>query len=574
MRHIRAKAIYPGRIRGVMMEYRRERFAAEEKSTVNPRIEYRQFKSALKSAQQQLNGERRMMLDRRKQNPGEILAIDEAIHVLESHLMTLEDPYFLGEIKNRIFDTGATAAASLGAVINLVSRQFSFDAPRSALDGKRQNSHFLKDMSDMKHRILFFLGLQQELRLPEGVSVVAAQKLTVSEVLALKRAGVRGIVIGPTSETAHELVMLRAMRIPCVSVGDTRFFRLKREVDVLLDADIGYIVLNPRRAARFIQSGDTDAAPRWSLSARMRSGERSELSGTLHFVSEIRQLSQVDGRQRIGLYRTEYQVSEAHEVPSTRQLTKQYEYILGEHPELEVTFRLFDFSDDKNFLKNAAIENDRDLRGIRFLLHERRMLESQLTALLRAAQETQRTVNVLIPYLSEYHELVAVRQIITALSAGKKGIRFRLGGMLENAAAVFNARRSLNNLDFLYVGTSDLLSSLAQERREHTEAIHRALVSDAFVAIAAELKKLARERPLSICGEIAGEPWAIAYLASFGFRDYVLPTHRIPIAQNMLQAMSRHDAVQYARLVMRLDDETERLETARSFALEILYGQS
>ena len=261
-------------------------------------------------------------------------------------------------------------------------------------------------------------------------------------------------------------------------------------------------------------------------------------------------------------------------MPSTLHLTKQYEYLLGEHPQLVITFSLFDFSDDKNFLKNAAIENDRDLRGVRFLLHERKMLESQLTALIKAAHETGRTLNLLIPYLSEFRELTAVRQMIAVLTAGKKQVRFRLGGMLENTAAVLGARRLAPLLDFFYVGTSDLLSAISQQRRENTESIHRALLSDAFAVIAGELKRLARSKPLSICGEIAGEPWAIAYLASFGFKDYVLPTHRIPIAQNMLQAMSRHDAVQYAKLIMRLDDETARLETARSLALEILYGQS
>lgn len=211
---------------------------------------------------------------------------------------------------------------------------------------------------------------------------------------------------------------------------------------------------------------------------------------------------------------------------------------------------------------------------MRFLLHERKMLESQLTALFKAAHETNRPVKLLLPYLSEYNELKQVRQMIASLSTGKRKIRFSLGGMLENTAAVFGARRWSTLLDFFYVGTSDLLSAISQQRRENTEAIHRALLSDAFAVLARELKVLSRLKPLSICGEIAGEPWAIAYLASFGFRDYVLPTHRIPIAQNMLQAMSRSDAVQYAKLIMRLDDETQRLETARSLALEILYGQS
>ncbi|HNA77919.1 MAG TPA: phosphoenolpyruvate-utilizing N-terminal domain-containing protein, partial [Turneriella sp.] len=101
MRHIRAKSIYPGRIRGLMAEFRRERFISEEKADINPRSEFRNFKSALRAAQLQLAGEKKMMLDRRRKNPGEMAAIDEAIDVLESHILTLEDPFFLGEIKNR-----------------------------------------------------------------------------------------------------------------------------------------------------------------------------------------------------------------------------------------------------------------------------------------------------------------------------------------------------------------------------------------------------------------------------------------------------------------------------------------
>ncbi|HNJ64324.1 MAG TPA: phosphoenolpyruvate-utilizing N-terminal domain-containing protein, partial [Turneriella sp.] len=205
MRHIRAKSIYPGRIRGLMAEFRRERFISEEKADINPRSEFRNFKSALRAAQLQLAGEKKMMLDRRRKNPGEMAAIDEAIDVLESHILTLEDPFFLGEIKNRIFGGGATAAAALGAVISMVSRQFTFDSPARGLAPAPQNRHFLKDMTDMKRRIQFFLGLQQELRLPDGVAIVAAPRLTVSEVLALKRAGVRGIIIGETSDTAHEI---------------------------------------------------------------------------------------------------------------------------------------------------------------------------------------------------------------------------------------------------------------------------------------------------------------------------------------------------------------------------------
>lgn len=574
MRHIRAKSIFPGRIRGMMAEFRRERFVAEEKTSVNPRSEYRQFKSALRAAQLQLAGEKKMMLDRRRKNPGEIAAINDAIDVLESHIMTLEDPFFLGEIKNRIFNSGATAAAALGAVINMVSRQFSFEIPGHRLNGAPQNRHFLKDMNDMKRRIQFFLGLQQELRLPEGVSIVAAPKLTVSEVLALKRAGVRGIIIGATSDTAHEIVMLRAMRIPCVSVSEARFFRLRRPMNVLLDADIGYVVLNPRRAARFVESHDESAGQRWSLSARMKSGEKLSLSGTMHFQSEIAERPADNSAQRIGLYRTEYQISEAGELPSLRQLQRQYEDLLAQHPNLDITFRLFDFSEDKNFLEHPLIEKDRELRGIRFLLRERKILEHQLTALVRAAQQTKRPLNLLIPYLSEWRELVQVREMIAGLQNVRQAATIRLGGMLENTSGVFNARRWLNGLDFFYVGTSDLLSALCSERRENAEALHRALLSDAFVALSRELRALARKRPLTICGEVAGEPWAIAWFAALGFRDFTMPTHRMPVITNMLQALTRSASTRFARTVLQIDDEAERVEKARLIALDILYGQT
>jgi phosphoenolpyruvate-protein kinase (PTS system EI component) len=574
MRHLRAKAIYPGRVRGTMAEFRRERFTQVEKAAENPRAEYRHFKSALRSAQLQLAAEKKMMLDRRSKSPGEIHAIDDAINVLESHIMTLEDPYFLGEIKNRIFETGATGAAALGAVIGMVSRQFVFEAPGRKFDGN-QNRHFIKDMTDMKRRILYFLGLQQDLTLPEGVSIIAAPKLTVSEVLALKRAGVRGIVIGETSDTAHELVMLRAMQIPCVSVSETRFFRMRKSLPVLIDADIGYIVLNPRRAARFTETHTETASPRWSDTVRMKSGEKIQLSGTLHFLTELdTDTAKTKVKQRVGLYRTEYQVSEAGELPSTRQLARQYEELLSTHSNSEITFRLFDFSEDKNFLKSPLIENDRDLRGIRFLLREKKILESQVAALVKAAQETGRPVRLLIPYLSESHELNAVLSIVRGMNSGKKRAVIEIGAMLETPAAIFAAERWLDRVDFFYAGTSDLLSALAMDKREHNEVLHRTLLGDASAVICRTLKSLSEKKPVTICGEVAGEPWAIAWFRYFGFTDFVVPTHRIGVITNMLQALTLDICKKFAREILKIDDEVERLEKARLIALDILYGQS
>lgn len=555
-----------------MAEFRRERFVAEDKTDINPRSEFRHFKSALRAAQLQLAGEKKMMLDRRRKSPGEMAAIDEAIDVLESHILTLEDPFFLGEIKNRIFEGGATAAAALGAVISMVSRQFTFDAPARRLQGPPQNRHFLKDMTDMKRRIQFFLGLQQELRLPDGVSIVAAPRLTVSEVLALKRAGVRGIIIGETSETAHEIVMLRAMRIPCVSVSEARFFRLKKPDEVLLDADIGYVVLQPKKSARFVESNPESEAKRWSVRTRMQSGEKYSLSGTMHFLSELAETPRGRKDERIGLYRTEYQISEAGELPSPRHLQRQYEEIL--RSPFEVTFRLFDFSEDKNFLAHPLIERDRELRGVRFLLKERRLLELQLGSLIRAAQQSKKDIRILIPYLSEWHELAAVRALLSSLLPPRQMPAVHLGGMLETVTGALNARRWAAKLDFLYVGTSDLLSAIAAERRESTAALHRALLSDAFVVFARELRSLSRLKPLTICGEVAGEPWAIAWLAAQGFRDFAMPTHRMPVVTNMLQALSRAQCSQFARQVLRIDDESQRVETAKLLALDILYGRS
>ena len=279
-------------------------------------------------------------------------------------------------------------------------------------------------------------------------------------------------------------------------------------------------------------------------------------------------------KQRIGLYRTEYQVSEAREMPSLRALQKQYEHVMRDFPQLDVTYRLFDFSDDKNFLNSAAIDANRELRGIRFLLHEPKVLANQLGALMRAARETQSRVNILLPFVSERYEITAVKTQIAELTAGKRPVKLRLGAMLENAAGVLAANRWVNEVDFFYVGTSDLLSSLASERRENAGALHRALVGDAFATLAKTLKALATRRPLTICGEVAGEPWALAYLVSLGFRDFTVPTHRMPIVANMVQALGGTGHADFARKILAITDESKRVEFARSLALEILYGKS
>ncbi|HMV36820.1 MAG TPA: hypothetical protein PKD60_13060, partial [Turneriella sp.] len=355
-------------------------------------------------------------------------------------------------------------------------------------------------------------------------------------------------------------------------VADARFFRLKKQTEVLLDADIGYVVLQPKKSARFIESNPESEAKRWSVQVRMQSGEKYNLSGTMHFIGELGETNQHKKDERIGLYRTEYQISEAGEMPSARALQRQYEEIL--HSPVEVTFRLFDFSEDKNFLAHPLIERDRELRGVRFLLKEKRILETQLTALVRAAQQVQKKIRVLIPYLSEWHELAALRDLLNSVLPGKNVPVISLGAMLETASGVLNARRWADKLDFIYVGTSDLLSAIAAERRENSAALHRALLSDAFVAFARELRFLARRKPLTICGEIAGEPWAIAWLAAHGFRDYTMPTHRMAVVTNMLQALSRTQCSQFARAVLKIEDESQRVETAKLLALDILYGRS
>jgi phosphotransferase system enzyme I (PtsI) len=340
----------------------------------------------------------------------------------------------------------------------------------------------------------------------------------------------------------------------------------------LLDADIGYVVLQPKKSVRFIESAAETETKRWSVQVRMQSGEKFSLSGTMHFVSELGETAPKQTHERIGLYRTEYQISEAGEMPSARALQRQYEEVL--QSPVSVTFRLFDFSEDKNFLAHPLIERDRELRGVRFLLREKKILETQLLALLRAAQQVKKKIRILIPYLSEWRELAAIRSLLATLLPRKETPVVSLGGMLETVSGVFNARRWVEKLDFIYVGTSDLLSALTAERRDNPEALHRALLSDAFCAVARELNALARLKPLTICGEVAGEPWAIAWLAALGFRNFTMPTHRMAVVTNMLQALSRSQCKQFARAVLKIEDEAERVEKARLLALDILYGRS
>lgn len=573
MRHIHAKSIYPGRIKGNIAPYHRERFAADKKEKVDPREEFRQFKSALRGAQAQLASEKKMILDRRQKNPREIAALDDAINVLESHIMTLDDPFFLSEIKKVIFHGGASAAAALGAVIHRVSKQFVYAPTHRLSTETAQNKHFMQDLTDMKRRILFFLGMQQELKLPEGISIVAAEKLNVSEVLALKRAGVRGIVISETSETAHEVVMLRAMRIPCVTLKSAHLLKFKKPQPIFLDADLGYIVLKPRKKTHFVESEKQGEASALSKNVKMQSGEKFFLSSTLHFTSEILNRPVLGGAQTIGLYRTEYQISEAGEVPSGRHLQKQYEEIFANQPTVQIVFRLFDFSHDKNFVAHPMLESDSSLGGIRFLLKEKNLLERQLLALLRAAANSERKIKILLPRLSESRELSDFFAHLNSVYPHYPRHLVRWGGMLESVTAIFNAARWVKELDFFYVGTSDLLSSMTAQNRESPALLHRALLSDAFVHIAHELRALSRSRDVTLCGQAVGEPWAVFWLASLGLRNFTLPTGRMPIITNTIEALTMKTCRELSRELLAIRDEKERLAHAQQTALKILYGK-
>jgi phosphotransferase system enzyme I (PtsI) len=388
----------------------------------------------------------------------------------------------------------------------------------------------------------------------ESGMILVAHDLSPADAIQFKQHQFAAFITDVGGATSHTAILARSLNIPSI-VALHRARDLIRDGEmIIVDGNQGVVIVSPDKNTlteyRLRQEQweiDQQKLKRLKLTKAVTlDGTTVDLHANIEIPEDVTQ-SKAAGATGIGLYRTEFLFMNRREWPSEDEQFEAYRKVTEAMKGMPVTIRTLDLGADKpanpdeaRTCTNPAL----GLRAIRLCLAEPHIFHSQLRAILRASHYGN--VKLLIPMISTISEL---RQALHMIERAKRslhdqGIPFdeniAVGGMIEVPAAALKADAFARELDFLSIGTNDLIQyTLAIDRTDDTVAhlynpLHPAVLQLIEMSIRAANKA---GKPISVCGEMAGDPRLTRLLLGFGLRQFSMhPAHVLAVKRQVLQS--------------------------------------
>ena len=493
-------------------------------------------------------------LDEMMEEVGGQRAGEEHMEVLEAYRMFAEDRGWLTRIREGI-RSGLSADAS-------VAKALSDTRARMAQMSDPYMRERILDIEDLAYRLLQHLHEGEEgeegeerRRLRKGrKTVLVARSLGPAELLDYGRGSVQAVVLEEGSATAHVSIVARSLGIPVVGQVAGLLDKVEPDDAILVDGDNAVVVIRPgedvqqtfaegmeqsvRRQAVYTAARD--------LPSITRDGAEISLNlnaGLLLDLPNLRETNAVG----IGLYRTEILFMVRGELPGVDEQARAYRRVMDQAGDKRVVFRTLDAGGDKllSYMPVAKEENPAmGWRAIRMTLDRPFMLRQQLRALIRAV--AGRRLDVMFPMVAEVAEFVAAREILDLelARANERGEplprEIAVGCMLEVPSLLFQLPQLLARVDFLAVGSNDLMQFLYASDRGNVAVSERYdILSAGSLRMLREVVRAADAAgvPVSVCGEMAGRPLEAMALVGLGFRSLSMAASSIGPARLMIRGL-------------------------------------
>ena len=422
---------------------------------------------------------------------------------------------------------------------------------------------------------------------PAG-AILVADELTPADAALLEPGKVAAVATDEGGADGHTAIMLRALGIPAILGCHGLTAAAARGDIAMLDGGTGLIALHPEPAtiARAKAGLAAQAKERVrlgklrSLPAETTDGQVVELQANLEIPAELPLIAQA-GAQGIGLLRTEFLFMNREDLPDEDAQVQAYRQVIEAMGTDPVTIRVLDWGGEKDMEALAAgvpvatgPNPALGLRGLRLLLKRPALLEEQFAAILRVSHLGQ--LRILLPMVTIPAEVAQAREIYERVA---RRLRRRgeplpdklppLGAMIETPGAALAADGIALEADFFAIGTNDLtMYTLAVDRAEIDVAhlydpLHPAVLRLMQFAIEAALRL---RMPVSVCGEMAGNPKLVPLLLGLGLRSLSMNAGSIPRVKQAIRNLDIDDCARFARRVMEQSDPKRIGELVDEFA--------
>ncbi len=454
---------------------------------------------------------------------------DDEIALVEARLAMLRSPSLAQKCRKRLCENLVKAEHAVVAEIRYMEQM---------LQGLKQE--FMRDRSadirDIGCQILRNLGTSGKetphrlASLPPG-TILVAEELLLSDALQMDTVNLVAIVTEKTGPASHAAILTRVRRIPAVCDIKDVTSLLASGDHLLVDAEVGTITVAPtqaqaaRFASRKAQSAVfiTSAERKPVLPCITKDGAEIGLHANIGRPDEAIIVLEhcLDG---VGLFRSEYLFLHTERPPDLNTQTAAYSEVAAMLNPRPVIIRTMDLGGDKmpRFSNTTDILTlHSGLRGLAYSLAEKTMFQTQILAIIRAAQKGN--VRLMFPMVMGVADLREARCLVNeVLQREQPGKRPPIGAMIETPAAAFDIHGILKIVDFISIGTNDLASSILAMNRESQG--HAGVISFLYPAVLRatdQVVQAARKQgvAVSVCGEAASDPAAACLLIGMGVRD-------------------------------------------------------
>lgn len=495
---------------------------------------------------------------------------------LDTHIMLVKDESFINNIKDRISEKLNSSEWAIHNEYLSIKQSFS----------DIEDTYIKQRIDDVNHvvkMIIKNLKLKKESSSSSKKSltnlIIVTDDLSPSDVVLAYDSNSLGIVSEFGGRSSHSSILTRSLELPSTVGVKNVLSIIKNGDDLILDGEQGIVIINPDIKIKnyYVQLKKKQEKNKKDLSSILNRNNitldetKIEIMANLELPQELKIIrdKKADG---IGLFRTEYLYVDRHDFPSEKEQYEAYKKIVKKMGKLPVYFRTLDIGADKEVPENiktgSIVRNPAlGLRGIRYSLNYNNVFINQIKAILRVSKLGN--VKIMLPMITTISEIHKAKELIMAakrlLVQEKKKFDqdIQVGIMVEIPSCAVLANKFAKHVDFFSIGTNDLVQyTLAIDRVDDEvnylyDPINSAVLSLLKNIINAGIKN---KIPVSLCGEMAGDPNYTKLLLGLGLRAFSMHPSAIPEIKNIIINSDMTKLTQISNKIINCDSNKEKMK--------------